>query len=122
MSGTVLIVDDEANIRELVKFNVEKEGYAVLEAVDGAMALNLARKERPDLIILDLMLTELNGLEVCRALKGAQETSSIPIIMLTAKDDEVDKVLGLELGADDYITKPFSPKEIISKVKNILES
>lgn len=120
MSGTVLIVDDEANIRELVKFNVEKEGYAVLEAVDGAMALNLARKERPDLIILDLMLTELNGLEVCRALKGAQETSSIPIIMLTAKDDEVDKVLGLELGADDYITKPFSPRELTARIKAVL--
>lgn len=120
MAGTVLIVDDEANIRELVKFNVSKENYTVLEAADGAMALNLARKEKPDLIILDLMLPEINGLEVCCALKGSQETSSIPIIMVTAKDDEIDKILGLELGADDYITKPFSPRELIARIKAVL--
>lgn len=120
MAGTVLIVDDEANIRELVKFNLIKESYCVLEAVDGAMALSLARMDRPDLIILDLMLPGLNGLEVCRTLKSSQEMRSIPIIMLTAKDDEIDKIIGLELGADDYMTKPFSPRELIARIKAVL--
>jgi len=119
MTSRILIVDDEAPIRELVKFNLQKAGYDVLEAADGAAALALA-KEKPELIVLDLMLPGMDGLEVCRILKGARETAGIPIIMLTAKDEEFDKVVGLELGADDYLTKPFSPRELAARVKAVL--
>jgi two-component system alkaline phosphatase synthesis response regulator PhoP len=119
MSGKILIVDDEHNIRELVKFNLEKAGYAVSEAEDGLKALGLA-KDRPDLIVLDLMLPGMDGLEVCRTLKGSKDSAGIPIIMLTARDDEFDKVVGLELGADDYLVKPFSPRELVARVKAVL--
>ncbi len=120
MAGKILIVDDEANIRSLVRFNLEKEGYSVFEAEDGNSALDLARKEHPDLIVLDLMLPEKDGLEVCRFLKNQRETSAIAIVMLTAKEEEIDKVLGLELGADDYLTKPFSPRELMARIKAVL--
>jgi two-component system alkaline phosphatase synthesis response regulator PhoP len=119
MPGKIVIVDDESAIRELVKFNLEKAGYTVREAADGQTALALAR-EKPDLIVLDLMLPGLDGLEVCRSLKGARDTAGIPIIMLTARDDEFDKVVGLELGADDYLTKPFSPRELVARIKAVL--
>lgn len=119
MSGKIVIVDDESAIRELVRFNLEKAGYTVREAADGPTGLALAR-EKPDLIVLDLMLPGMDGLEVCRSLKGARETAGIPIIMLTARDDEFDKVVGLELGADDYLTKPFSPRELVARVKAVL--
>jgi two-component system alkaline phosphatase synthesis response regulator PhoP len=108
--GKILIVEDEANIRQLVRYNLEKAGFQVMEAVDGAQGLQSAQREKPDLVLLDLMLPELDGLEVCRSLKGNPTTAALPIIMLTAKAEEVDKIIGLELGADDYMTKPFSPR------------
>ena len=113
----ILVVDDERNIVELVKFNLEKEGFEVVCAYDGFEAVNQARQEKPDLIILDIMLPGQGGLEVCRTIR---QEFQIPIIMATAKGEEIDKILGLELGADDYITKPFSPREIIARVKAIL--
>ncbi len=120
MTGKILIVDDELNIRELIKFNVEKAGYKVLETGDGQTAVNLAKSEKPDLVVLDLMLPGLDGLEVCRVIKNSRETAAIPIIMLTAKNEEIDKVIGLELGADDYLTKPFSPRELLARIKAVL--
>ncbi|MFH1454118.1 MAG: response regulator transcription factor [Armatimonadota bacterium] len=113
----ILVVDDEKNIVELVKFNLEKEGYEVLCAYSGDEAIELARRERPDLIVLDIMMPGKSGLDVCRILRSE---SKIPIIMATAKGEEVDKILGLELGADDYVTKPFSPRELVSRIKAIL--
>lgn len=110
----VLVVDDEKSIAEILKFNLVKEGYEVYVAFDGEEALNAVEKYTPDLMLLDLMLPKIDGLEVCRRVR---QTSSIPIIMLTAKDSEIDKVLGLELGADDYVTKPFSNRELIARVK-----
>ncbi|HHP50933.1 MAG TPA: response regulator transcription factor [Moorella mulderi] len=113
----ILVVDDEKSIQELIRYNLEKAGHRVLMAEDGASALRLAEETLPDLIILDLMLPGFCGLEVCRRLKSNKTTVSIPIIMLSAKDGEADKVLGLELGAEDYITKPFSPRELLARVK-----
>lgn len=113
----VLVVDDEFHIVELVRFNLEKEGYIVIEAYDGLGALESVRDEFPDLIILDIMLPGMDGLEVCKTLKQSPEYCRIPIIMLTAKGEEVDTVLGLEMGADDYIKKPFSPREMVARVK-----
>ncbi len=120
MSGKILVVDDEMHIRELVKFNLEKAGYKVLEAGNGLDAVAIVKGDRPDLVVLDLMLPGIDGLDVCRTLKSQRETSGIPIIMLTAKSDEIDKVIGLELGADDYLTKPFSPREMVARVKAVL--
>ena len=117
---TILIVEDESNILELVKYNLDKEGYRVLTAIKGDTGLELARKNRPDLILLDLMLPELDGIEITKILKQNEKTAHIPIIMLTAKVQETDKVLGLELGADDYVTKPFSPRELVARVKAVL--
>lgn len=113
----ILVVDDEKNILELVRFNLEREGYQVLTALDGAVAIELARKEKPDLIVLDVMLPGMNGLEVCRELNREPSTSGIPIIMLSARAEELDRVLGLEMGADDYVTKPFSPRELAARIK-----
>lgn len=110
----VLIVDDEANIVDILKANLERDGYTTLEAYDGETALELGLKENPDLILLDCMLPGIDGFDVCRKLR---EQTSVPIIMLTAKSEEIDKVLGLELGADDYITKPFSVREVMARVK-----
>ena len=118
--GKILIVEDEANIRQLVRYNLEKEGFQVMEAADGLQGLRTAQKEKPDLVLLDLMLPGMDGLEVCRTLKGAPATSALPIIMLTAKAEEVDKIIGLELGADDYMTKPFSPRELTARIKAVL--
>lgn len=111
---TVLIIDDEQPIVEILRFNLAKEGYGVIEAYDGAEGLSLALSKNPDLILLDVMLPKMDGFEVCRKIR---EKSSVPIIMLTAKQEEVDKVLGLELGADDYMTKPFSVRELTARVK-----
>ncbi|OGX06177.1 MAG: DNA-binding response regulator [Omnitrophica bacterium RIFCSPLOWO2_12_FULL_50_11] len=116
----ILIIEDEKNILELVKYNLEREGYRVSTAASGDLGLEKARREKPALLILDLMLPELGGLEICKILKNNEDTCHIPIIMLTAKGEEIDKVLGLELGADDYVTKPFSPKELIARVKAVL--
>ncbi|MHB9094540.1 MAG: response regulator transcription factor [Eubacteriales bacterium] len=113
----ILVVDDEQNIVELVKFNLAKERWDVDFALDGPTAVDKAIKNKPDLIILDIMLPEMDGLEVCRKLKANDETAAIPILMLSAKSEEIDKILGLEMGADDYLTKPFSPRELIARIK-----
>ena len=120
MTYKILHVDDEASIRLLVKFNLEQNGYEVLQAKDGQEALDLAKNENPDLILLDLLLPKTNGLDVCLQLKQNSKTSAIPIIMLTAKKEEIDKVIGLELGADDYLTKPFGQRELLARVKAVL--
>jgi two-component system alkaline phosphatase synthesis response regulator PhoP len=112
----ILVVYDEKNILELVRFNLEREGHQVLTSLDGATALKLAHNEIPDIIILDVMLPEMDGLEVCRELRYDPVTKDIPILMLSAKTDELDRVLGLEMGADDYITKPFSPRELVARI------
>ena len=117
---TILVVDDEPDAVELVEFNLRAAGYSVITAEDGAEAIAKARKALPDLILLDVMLPEIDGMAGCKILKNDPATSSIPIIMLTAKAAEIDRVLGLELGADDYVTKPFSPRELILRIKNLL--
>ncbi|MBP3952625.1 response regulator YycF [Bacillus suaedae] len=114
MDKRILVVDDERPIADILKFNLEKEGFEVICAYDGLEAIELVNKETPDLILLDIMLPYKDGMEVCREVR---KTFDIPIIMLTAKDSEIDKVLGLELGADDYVTKPFSTRELLARVK-----
>lgn len=116
----ILVVDDEEHILELIKFNLESAGYQVVTAENGEDALRLCSEEKPDLVLLDIMLPGIDGLEVCRRLKSQKETMLIPIIMITAKGEEVDKIIGLELGADDYITKPFSVRELVARVKALL--
>ncbi|HEU4686088.1 MAG TPA: response regulator transcription factor [Nitrospira sp.] len=113
----ILIVEDERDILELVKLYLDKEGFRTVTATTGAEGLKCVKDEKPDLIVLDLMLPEIDGLEVCKRLRAAHETAMIPIIMLTAKAEESDQVIGLELGADDYVTKPFSPKALLARVK-----
>ena len=117
MPNTVLVVEDEENLLTALTYNLEREGYTVLTAEDGQAALELARRHTPDLIILDVMLPELDGFEVCRILRRESE---VPILMLTAKGEEIDRVVGLELGADDYVTKPFSTRELMVRVRNML--
>jgi DNA-binding response OmpR family regulator len=118
MSGeTILVVDDEANIVELARLYLEREGFRVEEARDGARALELAIEKPPALMVLDLMLPKVDGWEVCRRIRAR---SDLPILILTARDDDVDKIVGLELGADDYLTKPFNPRELVARVKAIL--
>lgn len=116
----ILIVEDEEDILELIKYNLAKEGYQVSTAMTGEEAVKMARKVVPDLILLDIMLPGMDGLEVCRLLKHEATTMKVPIIMLTAKGEESDIVTGLEIGADDYMTKPFSPKIVIARVRNII--
>ncbi len=116
----ILIIDDEQDILDLLSYNLKKEGFSILTAKDGINAKETARKKNPDLIILDLMLPGIDGLELCRFLKKDSKTASIPIIMLTAKGQEADKVAGLDMGADDYVTKPFSVREITARVKALL--
>jgi len=120
MKEKILVVEDEKDIVKMIEYNLKKEGYKVIDAREGEDALDLAVREYPNLILLDLMLPGIDGLEVCKSLKKESKTSSIPIIMLTAKAQESDKVVGLELGADDYITKPFSPRELIARIKAVL--
>jgi DNA-binding response OmpR family regulator len=117
----ILVVDDEPEAVELLEFNLKAAGFDVLKAADGSEAINQARKALPGLIVLDLMLPEVDGLEVCKMLRRDPATAAIPIIMLTARAAEIDRVLGLEIGADDYVTKPFSPRELVLRVKKILE-
>lgn len=116
----ILVVDDEPDALELIGFNLRNAGFDISTADDGDKALKFARELQPDLILLDLMLPEVDGLEVCKIIRRDPVTAGIPIIMLTAKAAEVDRVLGLELGADDYVTKPFSPRELVLRVKNML--
>ena len=114
---TILVVDDEANIRDLARLYLEKDGYVVVIAQDGAQALAKAKESEPALIVLDLMLPEVDGWEVCRRIRA---DSNVPILMLTARDDDIDKIVGLEMGADDYLTKPFNPRELVARVRAIL--
>lgn len=120
MALKVLIVDDERDVVELLRYHLEKEGIRCLQAADGPTALRLIRAHQPDLLILDLMLPGLDGLEVCRQLRRDAATARLPVIMLTAKAEEVDRVVGLEVGADDYVVKPFSPRELVARVKAVL--
>jgi len=120
MSELILVVDDEADIRDLLVFNLKREGYDTLEASDGAAALELARSRRPSLILLDVMLPRLDGLAVCRELGKDRSTEHIPVIMLTARGDDVDRIVGFELGADDYVVKPFNTRELLLRVKAML--
>lgn len=119
-SETILFIEDEENIVELVKYNLEQEGFRVLTANRGDAGLTLALKSKPALILLDLMLPGMGGLDICKVLRLNEKTRLIPIIMLTAKSTESDKVIGLELGADDYMTKPFSPRELVARIKAVL--
>jgi phosphate regulon transcriptional regulator PhoB len=116
----VLVVEDEEDIADLVKYHLEKEGFAARTVGDGKRALDLIVRDHPDLIVLDLMLPGMDGLEVCRRLRAQSATQGIPIIMLTARGEEVDRIIGLELGADDYLPKPFSPRELVARVKAVL--
>src|SRR6185503_3520327 len=118
--GTILVIDDEKDLIELVRYNLEKEGYDAIAASDGQTGLDIAQRHKLDLIVLDLMMPGMDGLEVCRRLRSDPRTGRIPLIMLTAKATEADRIVGLELGADDYITKPFSPRELVARVKAIL--
>lgn len=120
MARKILVVDDEAILVETIAYNLEQAGYQVTTAADGASALEAAHRELPDLIVLDLMLPEMDGLEVCRQLRRESATAQTPIIMLTAKSDEIDKVVGLEVGADDYVTKPFGRRELLARVRALL--
>ena len=115
---TVLIVEDEVNIVDIVRFNLQREGYATLEAYDGEAGLALAREKKPDLILLDVMMPKMMGFDVCRALRA--EGDNVPVIILTAREEEEDKILGLEIGADDYITKPYSFRELLARVRAVL--
>jgi two-component system alkaline phosphatase synthesis response regulator PhoP len=119
-SKTILVVDDEEDILELLDYNLTKEGFRVVRAASGEKALDLAKTEKPELVVLDLMLPGLDGLEVCKHLRSERTTADIPIVMLTAKGEEPDIVLGLELGADDYVTKPFSPRVLSARVRAVL--
>ena len=116
----ILIIEDEKDILQLVKLYLEKEGYRTITASTGTEGLDSAKQHKPDLIVLDLMLPEIDGLEVCKRLRSASETAMLPIIMLTAKAEETDQVIGLELGADDYVTKPFSPKALVARIKALM--
>ncbi|HYD19616.1 MAG TPA: response regulator transcription factor [Patescibacteria group bacterium] len=118
MGKKILVVDDDPHIREVVAFAVEKAGMGVLQAADGAQALDMARQHKPDLIVLDISMPELDGLEVCRTLRKSDDT---PILFLSSRDEEVDRIIGLELGGDDYVTKPFSPRELVARINAILK-
>lgn len=118
---TILIVEDEEDILDLVAHHVEQAGFEAAGATGGNEALELIQKSAPDLIILDIMIPDISGLEICKRLKQVEETRHIPIIMLTAKGDEIDRVVGFELGADDYVSKPFSPRELVLRVKAVLK-
>jgi two-component system phosphate regulon response regulator PhoB len=120
MKQTILVVDDEADVSQMLKSNLKRAGYSVVAVEDGQQAIDAARSDKPDLMILDLMLPSMSGLEVCRVLKGDAATSRMPIIMLTARHEEIDRVVGFELGADDYVTKPFSPRELVLRVQSVL--
>jgi two-component system alkaline phosphatase synthesis response regulator PhoP len=120
LKRTILVVEDEKDIRDLVRFHLEQEGFSVREADSGEAALAQIAAERPAMVVLDLMLPGTDGLEVCRRLRQSEGTQALPVIMLTARAAEVDRVLGLELGADDYLTKPFSPRELVARVKAVL--
>lgn len=118
--GTVLVIDDEKDLIELVRYNLEREGFDVLAAEDGSAGLELAQQHQPEIVVLDLMMPGIDGLEVCRQLRADARTRRLPIIMLTARAAEADRIVGLEIGADDYVTKPFSPRELVARIKAVL--
>lgn len=120
MNPRILLVEDDANLVELIRYNLEKENFEVLVTADGEEALVLAEEERPDVVVLDWMIASLSGIEVCRRLRRSPQTASLPIIMLTARAEEGDRVRGLETGADDYVTKPFSPRELVARLRALL--
>jgi two-component system OmpR family response regulator len=115
--ATILIADDDGHIRDVLRFALEKAGHRVVEAADGAVALARCAEEMPDVIVLDIIMPELDGIEVCRRIR---QSSSVPILFLSSRDEELDRILGLEMGADDYVTKPFSPREIVARIKAVL--
>ena len=117
---TILVAEDEGALITLLRYNLEREGYRVLEAQDGEEALLVAAEEKPDLVLLDWMLPQLSGIEVCRRLRGRQETRNVPIIMLTARGEETDRIRGLDTGADDYMTKPFAMTELLARLRAVL--
>ena len=116
----ILVIEDENDIRQLLRFNLEREGFAVLDAADGLGGLHMATSELPDLVVLDLMLPGMDGCDVCRRLKAQPVTAAIPVLMLTARGEEVDRIVGLTLGADDYVVKPFSVRELVLRIRAIL--
>ena len=116
----ILVVDDEKDIVDLIFYNLQREGFVVIQAHDGQQARELVKTAKPDLVLLDLMLPGMSGFEVCQSIRRDPETESLPVIMLTAKSDQIDKILGLELGADDYMTKPFSVRELVARVRAVL--
>jgi two-component system phosphate regulon response regulator PhoB len=118
--GRILIIEDDRDIVEMIRYNLKEEGYQTIHAFDGEKGIELAKTGKPDIIILDLMLPTIDGFEVCKTLKQQQSTALVPIIILSAKSRETDKVVGLELGADDYVTKPFSPRELLARIRAIL--
>src|SRR5688572_18471771 len=118
--GTILVIDDEKDLLELVRYNLEKDGFDVICAREGQSGVEIAAKHRPDLIVLDIMMPGMDGLEVCRRLRADQRTGRVPLIMLTARATEADRIVGLEMGADDYVTKPFSPRELVARVRAAL--
>lgn len=120
LKPSILVVEDEESIASIIRYNLEKEGYLVIPCGDGAEAVKLAQQHKPDLILLDWMLPSLSGIEVCRIIRSSPEISNVPIIMISARDEEMDKVMGLERGADDYLSKPFSPKELIARINAVL--
>jgi len=120
MGARILVVEDESDLAELVAFNLRQAGHTVSTAADGATALAEVQRKRPDLIVLDVMLPDITGVEVCRRLRRQEATSAIPVVMLTAKGEEVDRVVGFEVGADDYVVKPFSPRELVLRIEAIL--
>jgi len=116
----IIVIEDEKDILDVLEYNLKREGFRVSTSSDGKVGLKMVRQDKPDLVLLDIMLPEIDGLEICRILKSEPSTSAIPVIMVTAKEEESDVVLGLGLGADDYVTKPFSPKELIARIKALL--
>jgi len=120
MKARILVVEDEADLAELVAYNLQQEGYSVAVARDGAGALSELRRQRPDLVVLDVMLPDISGTEVCRRIRRDAATERLPVVMLTAKGEEVDRIVGFEVGADDYIPKPFSPRELVLRVAAVL--
>ncbi|WP_448579906.1 phosphate regulon transcriptional regulator PhoB [Thermaurantiacus sp.] len=120
MIPKILLVEDDANLVELIRYNLEKENFAVAVTADGEEALVMAEEERPDVVVLDWMIATLSGIEVCRRLRRSPQTASLPIIMLTARAEEADRIRGLETGADDYVTKPFSPRELVARIRALL--
>ncbi len=120
MQPTVLVVEDEQDILDVVDYNLQQAGFRVLKAMNGIDAVNLVKKERPEMVVLDLMLPGLDGKEVCRRIRQEDKTRRIPVLILTAKAEEVDRIIGFEIGADDYMTKPFSPRELVLRVQAVL--